>query len=143
MLEENQLKIIKKIRENSRKSLSLISREINIKVPEMYVILNNLYEKGFIRKFTSILNHSNMGFGFNVLFTIKTDSHEKFKNYVENNQNINNASLVSESSAILECFFKTFTDIEKYKEELECLDFIKSFSEHHVLESIKHEEFLS
>jgi Lrp/AsnC family transcriptional regulator, leucine-responsive regulatory protein len=141
MIEENQLKILRKIRENSRKSLSLISREISLKVPEIYLVLNELYQDGFIKRFTSILNHSNMGYGFNVLFNIKIDSIEKFRKYINSNNNVNNAFLLSDSYGYVQCIFKSLTDIERYKEELESMSFIKSFSEHYVLETIRNEEF--
>lgn len=142
MKKENQIKILKKLRSNSRKSLSIVSRETNIKVPEIYSIIDSLQDKGVIKKFTSLIDHSSLGYGFNMLFQTKINSSVNFREHTKKNKSINNAYLLSESSGLMQCFFKDMHDVENFKDELSSLSWIESFSEHHILETVSHESFL-
>jgi len=141
MITDKHLKILNQLRKNSRKSLVVISRETNIKVPEIYSLIDDLLNKGILKRCTSIINHEDIGYGFNILFNVESNSPKEFEDYIKSSNNINNAFLLSKSNFTLQCYFKDMNEIEKFKDALKYSNIVNSFTDHYVLDTLRQEDF--
>ena len=87
MLDKKELIILAKLRENSRESLTRMSRKISIPVSTIYEKLKN-YEKTVIKKHTSLLDFNKLGFGTRATIILKSkkENRENLKQFLIENK---------------------------------------------------------
>ncbi|MBU0470942.1 MAG: Lrp/AsnC family transcriptional regulator [Nanoarchaeota archaeon] len=138
MIPEKELAVLKELRRDARKTLTAISKNTNIPISTVSLILNRL-EKGLINKFVTFLDFSSRGY-FKVHFFVKDKVPEN--NFLMSNRHLNSCyRLKGNCDYFLECFFRTFKELQEFKEELGAYYSIQE--ECHVLEEIKLEGFLN
>ncbi len=142
MLDEKELLILSELRKNSRQSLAEISRKTNIPISTVFDKLIKL-DKLIIKKNVSLFNFDKMGYGIKVNFIVKCKKKQEIKDFLLNKTNVNSVYGINNGSDfIIECLFKTMCELELFKEEL--ADFgIEDLKEHHIIEEIKREDFLT
>lgn len=142
MLNQRELLIIAELRKNSRQSLAEIARKTNIPISTIFDKLIKL-NKIIIEKNVSLFNFDKVGYNVRVNFIIKCNKKKELKNFLLNKPNVNSAHGINNgANFLIECFFKSFSELELFKEEL--ADFgIEDLKEHHIVEEIKKEEFLT
>lgn len=138
------LMILSALRSNSRGSLHSLSKKINIPHSTLHDKVKG-YEKEIIRKYTSVLNYEQLGYGCRAIIALKLSKlqTEKLHNYVLGKKEINNAYEINHGyDLLIECIFKTKTELKMFMEEL---DENFQIQEKHVFEmynDLKREGFL-
>ena len=140
MLKEKEAVLLQHLRQNSRKSLTEISKETKIPVSTLFDALKRL-ESGTIIKHVSLLNFPNLGYGLRVSFAIGTKQKNNVKKFLLHNPNVNSLySLINGYEFLAECVFKDFKEVIDFKnalEELQATDMQEIF----IVEELKREGF--
>jgi len=144
MLSEKELKVIANLRQNSRESLTKISRKTGMPVSSIFERLKK-YKGGFIVKHTSLLDFNKIGFNVMVNSFIKIGRGQKKElfSHLMNNPYVNNFTAISNKYDIfIETAFKNLKDLRKFNEEL--IEFgIEAKEDFYVIEYLKREGFLN
>ena len=144
MLSEKELKVIANLRQNSRESLTKISRRTGMPVSSIFEKLKK-YKGEFIVKYTSLLDFNKLGFNVIVNSFIKIGQGQKKElfNYLINSPYVNNLTAISNKYDIfIETAFKNLKDLRYFNEKL--TDFgIENKEDFYVIEYLKREGFLS
>lgn len=142
MLDKKDILILAELRKDSRQSLADISRKTGIPVSTIFDKLIKL-NKDVLKKNVSLFDFDKMGYGVRVNFIIKCKKERGIKDFLLSNTNINSAYRINNGGDFLiECIFKNLYELEIFKEELANFG-IEDLKEHHIVEEIKKEEFLT
>jgi DNA-binding Lrp family transcriptional regulator len=114
MLTQKELKVLRCLRKDARKSMTSISRETGISLSAVMLIIKRL-ESGFIDKYTSLLNHSSLGHNIKVHFFMKKGDINFFKEHPQVNTIY---KLSGDYSLFVEGIFRNMGEVEKFKENL-------------------------
>ncbi|MEA3429904.1 MAG: Lrp/AsnC family transcriptional regulator [Nanoarchaeota archaeon] len=139
MLSKNEIVVLKQIRENSRETLSSMSKKINIPISTIFEILKRL-ERKVVSKHVSLLDFSKLGYGLKVNFLLKASDKDLLRQFLVQNSSINDVSTcLNEHDFYIKCIFSSMKDYSNFKDELEKngADFEETF----VLEELKKEGF--
>ncbi len=141
MLSSNELKILKHLRENSRKPVTAIASTTGIPKSTVFDNIERL-RNGLIRRHVTIMDFSKMGYGLRVNVVISTDSKKQMREYLCDHNNVNSLYRVAGGSDfIAEGIFRNIAELELFKEEVRSIG-VKEMQIFHTLEEIKYEEFL-
>lgn len=142
MLDEKELLILVELRKNSRRSLAEMSRKTDIPSSTIFDKLIEL-NKAIIRKNVTLFNFDKVGYCVKVNFIIKCRKEREIKEFLLRNNNVNSAYRVNNGADFfIECLFKDMHELELFKEELAEFG-IDNLKEHHTVEEIKKEEFMT
>lgn len=140
MIEKNDLGIISQLRQNCRTPLEHISEKLNIPLPNIQDRINFL-EKDIIRKHTSLLNFSNLGYKVQIKILMNIKMTDFIESYLSNNQNVNSLYLLSGRYNVLaECIFKDTESMENFIDHLDVMG-IQDREVFHIAEEIRKERF--
>ncbi|MFT4311348.1 MAG: Lrp/AsnC family transcriptional regulator [Candidatus Woesearchaeota archaeon] len=137
--------VISHFRNNSRMSLTKISRETKIPVSTLFDKLKELENKCYIRKHTTLLDFKKLGFDLRCFYIIKVDSANKLKlqDFLSKSDKINNLFRISNGNDFLiEVIFNNISEMDIYNRELEKFGIV-SKKEFFVMEDLKREAFMS
>ena len=73
MVTGKEILLLKKMRNNSRKSLNSISKEIDVPTSTLFDMLKRL-ESEIVIKHVSLIDFSKLGYGVKVIFSINTNT---------------------------------------------------------------------
>ena len=136
-MKPNHTNLLNKLRENSRKDITKISKEINIPISTAFSIKKQL-EKNIIRKYTTILNLNKIG-NFIRIFLLTASNHQ-ITNFLKNNPKTNNIMKISGTyNIIAEIILKNQNDLENFLEEIKRFKTKKQVL--YIIEDIKKESF--
>ncbi len=141
---EKDLIILNHLRKNSRKSLAVISRETGIPVSTIFDKIAKL-ERGIIKKYTTLVDFSKIGYNLRINFMIKSSDNNKnaLKGFLESNPHVNTLLRINNGyDFYAEMVFKEMSELENFKENLQKMG-IKETQEHCIIEDVKKEEFLA
>ncbi len=140
MLDENELMILKELRENARKSLSEISNNLNIPVSTTFNKLKKIEEA--IHKYTTVLDFSHVGCAVRAVFLLKNvDNKALF--YISQSKHTNNLKKTFFGGTfILESAFKNMNQLELFKERLSVME-VNVEQTVHIVDELKKESFLA
>ena len=125
MFNEKDLILLRHLRSNSRKSLAKISRETNIPTSTLFDRLTKL-ERDIVKKHTSLIDFSKVGYSSFVTFFIKSNNKEKLKSFLSSNKSVNSLCRISPGfDFYVECVFKDLRDVDEFMEELNVLKITK------------------
>lgn len=144
MLSEKELKVIANLRQNSRESLTKISRRTGMPVSSIFEKLKR-YKGDFIVKHTSLLDFNKIGFNVIVNSFIKIGKGQKKElfNYLVNSFYVNNITAISNKyDVFIETAFKSLKDLRCFNDELVQFG-IENKEDFYVIEYLKREGFLS
>ncbi|GIU69485.1 MAG: hypothetical protein KatS3mg002_0721 [Candidatus Woesearchaeota archaeon] len=131
-------------RNNARENLTKISRLTSIPVSTIFDRLKE-YEKELIRKHTTLIDFKKIGFDIkvNILFKVKRENRDEFKDFLIKNENINSVFKVNNGfDFLVEAIFKDMNDFQRFNDAIEKFN-IETKQEMFILEDIKREDFLS
>ena len=142
MLSEKDVKIISHLRKNSRMKLTELSQVVGIPVTTLYSKLQG-YEKSVIRKHTSLMNFSQLGYK-SVYFVLKAKERRKeLQEFLQQHQNINSLLRTNyDTDFLLEGIFQNEKEVNDFLEELQ-EKFEPRIQMLNVIEEIRKEEFMS
>ena len=145
MVSKKDLLIIANLRNNARATLTMISKRTNIPISTIYDRLKN-HSGGLIKKHTTLLDFSKLGFNTRANITLKVDRkiRDDVKNFLIKHQNINSVYKINNGyDFLIEAIFKHIKDLEDFMELMEEKFKIKSKQVYYVIDEIKRENFLT
>ena len=145
MEEEKEMLILSTLRQNSRASLTDISKQTKIPVSTIYDKLKS-YNGGIVKKFTSILDFQDIGYGAKAFLLIKLSKErsEELKDHLTKNKSVNNLLKINNGyNFLVEVIFKTIPELENYVEKLESEFNLVEKQVFYIINDIKREDFLS
>jgi len=145
MEEEKEMMILTALRENSRASLTDISKQTKIPVSTIYDKLK-AFNGNIVKKFTSVIDFQSIGFNAKALVLIKVNKEksEELKEHLISNKAVNNLLKINNGyNYLIEVIFKTIPDLENYIEKLESDYNLIDKQVFYVINDLKREEFMS
>lgn len=142
-MKNNDLLILANLRENSRETLTKISKKTNIPISTIFERLKN-YDKSIVKKYTSLVDFTKLGFNTKALVMIspQSDTRIAVEEFLQKNKSINSLYRVSTNFEYLAEFIcKDLQEFHKILEKLESLK-IKQKEVLFVIDDLKKEEFL-
>ena len=144
-LQKKDLVIMACLRNNSRESLTKMSRKTSIPVSTIYERLKQ-YESEFIKKNTTILDFQKLGFSTraNVLVKAKKESKDNLKEHLIKTPNVNSVYKVNNGFDFsFEVIFRSITELEDFLEKMEDNFSIENKSVYYIIDELQRESFLS
>lgn len=144
MLSQKELLILACFRKNARRNLTKVSREIHIPVSTIFDKLKR-YEGSLIRKYTSLLNFTELGFDVRVNLIIRADRGNKKElgEYLVKNESVNSVFRINNGyDFLIEAIFRNMKEFQGFSERLEEFK-IKGKETFYILDDLKREAFLS
>jgi DNA-binding Lrp family transcriptional regulator len=146
MLKEHDLKLIRHLRNNSRKKITTIAKEENIPQTTLYDRLR-VHQKKIIKKHTILLNFNELGYYGRVYVAVKLNDakrREAFSSFLSNHPCINSLYKINLGYHYLfEAVFKNLSEAENFIEELEDKFSIDEKQVFSIVDEIKKEEFMT
>ncbi len=141
MATEKERLLLQHLRQNSRKSLTKISRETGIPVSTLFDILKRL-ETRFIQKHVSLIDFSKLGYGLRINFAMSAKKKKQLKEFLMNHPNINSLfSSINGQDFYAECVFRSLKEFTEFKSGLEQFE-MENVQETFVVEELKREGFI-
>ncbi len=137
--------IISALRQNSRKSLTQMSKETKIPVSTLHEKIQ-MYKNGLIKKNTAIIDFEKIGFNTraNVLLKIERKEREKLQEYLSGCKNVNSLLKVNNGfDFLVEFVFEHIKDLEDFMELLEQSYTITNRETYYIIDDLKREEFMA
>lgn len=145
MDEEKEMMILTALRENSRASLTEISKQTKIPVSTIYDRLKT-YNGNIVKKFTSVLDFQTIGFGAKAMLLLKVhkEKAEALKQHLIADKSVNNLVKINNGYNFLaEVIFKTIPELENYIEKLESDYSLVEKQVFYIINDLKREDFMS
>ena len=145
MFSRKYAEIISHLRNNARKKITAISRQTKIPVTTIYDKVR-VHEKRFVKKHTTLLDFSKLGFlaTAHIAIKVEKDSREDLQKFLLEKPNINSLYKTNFGTDFLvEGIFKNTADLQNFKEELEEKFHTKDIQIFNIIEELKKEDFLT
>lgn len=110
-------KILKILEENSKSSLSDISRMVNLSIQSVRERINKMKDLNIIEKYTIDINYNSLGFGIDVIIniSIKNNLYTDFKTFIKDQENVEFCYRISgESCFVFKMHFETMDSVEEF-----------------------------
>jgi DNA-binding Lrp family transcriptional regulator len=137
--------ILSLLRQNSRSSLTEMSKKTRIPVSTIYDKLK-VYRSGLITKHTSLIDFSKIGYATRaaVLLKAPTSTRIQLKEYLSKHHAVNNFLKINNGyDFFVEAIFKTIQELESFMENLEEKFEINKKETFYIVDEFKRENFLS
>jgi DNA-binding Lrp family transcriptional regulator len=144
-MNKKDLKIIAHLRQNARMPLTKMSRKTQIPVSTIFDRLK-LNENNLIKKHTSLLDFSKLGYNTRANITLKVDREDKeaLKEFLIKHQSVNSVYKINNGfDFMVEGVFKQIKDMEEFIEALEQRFKIIDTKSFFIIEDLKREAFMS
>lgn len=145
MLNRKELIILSKFRENSRESLTRMSRNISVPVSTLYEKLK-VYEKSVIKRHTSLLDFNKLGFNTRatIILRVSKDNKESLKQFLLDSRFVNSFYKINNGfDFMIEAVFRELNEVESFVEELDNNFEIEEKKVYYIIDELKKEAFLS
>ena len=145
MLRQKDIEILHHLRNNSRQSLTSISKKMKIPVTTVYdrVLAN---EKKFITRHTSLLNFPNIGLNSRMFLNVKVQKNKiiQFENFLKAFPGINSAYKTDfDGNYFIEMLSKDSSDANASISEIENKFSIKKTQIFNIIEELQKESILT
>lgn len=141
---DKSLLIMSMLRQNARESLTKMSKRTNIPISTIYDKIKN-NEKDMIKKHTSIIDFSKLGFHTRLSLSLKVSKNKRdeLRHYLLKHQNVNTIYKINHGYDFwTECIFRNIKEMEEFREEIE--EKFKAKTEtHYIIDDIKREGFMA
>ncbi len=145
MLSIKEYQLISHLRQNARATLTNLSRKTGVPISTIYDKLKH-HEHGLIRKHTSLLDFSKLGYDtrVNMLIKVSKDKKDECKEFLLKNQSINSVFKINNGfDFLIEAIFSSIRDFEDFKENIECRFDLEDIKAYYVIDEVKREAFMS
>jgi DNA-binding Lrp family transcriptional regulator len=137
---ENEIALLSIVRKNARKSLTEISRELDLPLTTIHDMVNRLESKNIIRGYTIVVNFFKTNFKIRAAMILKAKDKEGLLRFLSAHPNVNTILKVANNyDFMVEVLFKDLLEYERFKEEISHFDTVEK-NEIHILETKKYEE---
>lgn len=144
-LKKKEELLLSHFRQNSRESLTTISRQTRVPVSTIFDKLRQ-YERNFIKKYTTLIDFSKLGYMIraNVMLKVQVEHRNMLKEFLTNHDHVNSLFKVNNGYDYLaEVIFEHIKDLEDFIEMLERKYTILDKNVFYIIEDICREEFMS
>lgn len=144
-MKQIDLLLLSSLRANARETLTNISRKTNIPVSTIFDKLK-AHENGTIKKHTSIVDFSLLGFGTRANIALKVNKEEKdeLKKFLMKNASVNSFYRINNGyDYLIEAVFRNILEMEEFCEKIDENFRIKAKQVFYIIEDLKREEFLA
>ncbi len=145
MLNRTDMKILSHLRQNSRETLTRISRLTKIPISTIYDKLKG-NEQGVILKHTALIDFSKLGFNtrVNLLIKVNKKQRDELRSYLMTQHQVNSVFRINNGyDFLMEGIFREIKDLEDFNERLEDRFDIKGKQTYFIIDEIQRESFLS
>jgi len=143
MFKKKDLILTAYLRQNSRTSLTILSRKTGVPVS---TIFDRLKSNNVIIKNTALLDFTKLGYSThaNILLKAKKGEKDKIREFLVNSFNVNSLYKVNNGYHFMaECIFKDIKELEDFLDMLDERFSVKTKEVHYIIEELKKEAFLS
>ncbi|MBU4456482.1 MAG: hypothetical protein KKA65_03190, partial [Nanoarchaeota archaeon] len=133
------------LRQNSRKSLTQLSKEIKIPISTLHEKIES-YKNNLIKKNTAIIDFEKIGYNTraNVLLKIERDKRQELQEYLSKCHNVNCLLKVNNGfDFLVEFIFEHIKELEDFMEILEQKFPILNRETYYIIDDLKREEFMA
>jgi DNA-binding Lrp family transcriptional regulator len=144
MIRKKELVLLSCLRNNSRETLTNISKKTKIPISTIFDKLKE-YEKSFIKKHTTLIDFKKLGYDLKIYLMLKVNREKRmeFQDFVLNSHCINNVCRINNGyDYFVEGIFKDINSFQVFLDKLEGYG-VNNIMEHFVIDEIKKESFLS
>ena len=139
MINKKEVKVLIDIRQDSRQSISELSRKTDIPSATLRDVLRRLKKRGIIDRHASLIDFKNLGFNIRTIIFLKSENKHNLLDFILSNKNVNSVQRITHGyDYLIETLFENLTDYVNFKEILHEFSIVK-LKEHHILEDIKKE----
>lgn len=145
MISEKDAQFISHLRNNARKKITHISREMKIPVTTVYDKLR-MHENKFVNKHVTLLDFPKLGLHAKAHVSIKVDkdSRDALQNFLMEHPNVNSLSRIGfDSDFLAEVVFKDSGEVQNFTESLEKKYDVSNVQVFNVINELKKEAFLT
>lgn len=145
MLDKKEMLILANLRKNARETLTAISKKTSIPISTIFEKIKN-YETNLIKKHTTLIDFTKLGFNTRATILIKVakDYKEKLREHLLINKSLNNVYKINNGyDFMLEGIFKEIKDVESFLDKLENDFGVTDRYVYYIMDEIKREDFLS
>ncbi|MFP4117773.1 MAG: Lrp/AsnC family transcriptional regulator [Candidatus Woesearchaeota archaeon] len=145
MYRENDLKIVSFLREDSRTSLTKMSKKTGIPVSTIFEKLNKR-AGDIVQKNTCIIDFTKLGMHARANIAIKTfpGERDKLKEFLVRNRHVNSLQKINNGyDYMADVIFSNLKDLEEFCELLDERFKIRTKQIYYVIEDIEREKFMS
>jgi len=144
-MSKKDLIVLSYLRQNSRETLTKMSRKTSIPISTLFDRLKT-HEEGTIKRYTALLDFSQLGYHARakIALKVKRDERDDIQDFLMKHQNVNSLYKINNGfDFMVEGIFKHIKDAEDFTEKLEERYKIKSKQVYYIIDDIKREDFLS
>ena len=145
MVREKELKLLSFFRNNSRTSLTKMSRDAKMPVSKIFDKLKEYENNNLITKHTSIIDFKKLGFDVKsqMLIYSSKDDRNKIQDFLIKHPKVNTVFRINNGyDFLIEAIFKNMLELDEFSKQLEQFKIIEK-KEFFVMEDVKREEFLT
>ena len=143
MVDKKELLILSQFRQNARENLTTTSKRIHIPISTIYDRLKK-YEGTIIRRHTSLLDFSRLGYAIKIHLVLKVGLKDKMSVRKFLHSHPRTTSLFGISNGydfMAEVILKNFEEVETFMQQLERFEIV-DHHEFYIVSDLKREEFL-
>lgn len=144
-MQEKELMLIGRFRENSRTSLTKLSRLTKIPVSTLFDKIKEYEKTRLITKHTALIDFKKLGYSIRtqILITAKKEKKEALQKFLVMHHKVNTLFRINNGyDYLIEAIFKDLEELDEFTGKLEEHEPTEK-KEFFVMEDIKREEFLS
>ena len=145
MLRKADFLFLTLLRQNSRQTLTNISKKTKIPISTLYEKLKN-HEKSFILKHTTLIDFNKLGYHCKakIMLSLPKDDRDRIRGFLKEHSQVNSLFKINNGYDFLaEGVFENVKDLEDFIEELEEKFNIRDKKVFYVIEDVKRESFLA
>ncbi|PIN81718.1 hypothetical protein COV13_00410 [Candidatus Woesearchaeota archaeon CG10_big_fil_rev_8_21_14_0_10_32_9] len=145
MIKEKELVLLSHFRNNSRISLTSLSKMTHIPVSTIFDKLKYYEKNELIKKHTTILDFRKLGYELKIqiLITAKRDNRDELQKFLISYSRVNTIYRINNGyDFLIEAYFKNMQELDEFMQKLDLYEPAEK-KEFFVMEDIKREEFLT
>ena len=145
MLTKKDLLILTQLRNNSRETLTKISKNTGVPISTIFDKIK-CYQSSLIKKHTTLIDFSRLGFNARVNIMVKVDreKREEARKFLLSHQNTNSVYKVSNGfDFLIEGIFKNVKEVEDFIDFLGGKFRLEQTQVYYIIEDVKKESFMN
>lgn len=140
-LDEIDLQIIELLQVNSRIKRSELAEKVNLTVPAVSERINKLQEKGFIKRYTTLIDYKKAGYDVTAFIFVFMESSKYYHSFTQKAMNepeiLECHSITGEGSHILKVVTENTSTLEKILSKIQAWPGVTGTKTNVVLSTIK------
>jgi Lrp/AsnC family leucine-responsive transcriptional regulator len=146
MITEKDLKIIAHMRNNARRKVTEMSKDVKMPVTTIYDKIRNHEKKGIVKKHVTLVDFTKLGFNTKVMLTltVNRDKREELKKYLMAHPNVNSLYRIDFGpDFIAEVIFQDVSRLQEFIDHLDVTFNLNEIKTYNISQELKKEEFLT